>query len=62
MTPCPALHIWLIGTLHNFLQGRGAIVFGTALQAPPASQRFPYATALLGVTTTTAADAFTIVT
>ncbi len=36
MAPCSALHIRLIRALHNFLQGRGAIVVG------PPYKRLPF--------------------
>jgi len=41
VAPGPALHIRLICALHKFLQGRGGIVMGAALQAPPVSRRPP---------------------
>lgn len=62
VAPCPALHIRLIRSLHNFLQDRGTVIVGPALQAPPVSRRLPYATALAGVVTNIAANIVTIAT
>ena len=52
VAPSPALNVRLISALHKFLQGRGGIVVGAALQAPPVSRRPLYATTSPGITTT----------
>ena len=52
VAPSPTLHVRLIRAFHKFLQGRGGLLLGAAVHAPPVSRRSHHATALLTAATT----------
>lgn len=52
VAPSPALHVRLIRAFHKFLQGRGGLLLGAAVHAPPVSRRSHHATAWVTAATT----------